>query len=191
MILNRRLGCFAVCVCLCSSIAGAQAATSRQAWTSIDVGFGPAGATGGADIVYEGSGQVFARLAYARQIGRKSAVEIDGVVTNPFAAGDCVFTPCGTAFRVAGASVSMVTSVAGPISRDGFNVGAGVGVFRVSTDSYRVSPRGAIGIQTGVEVPVIDLHRSTLMLALRGLGLLPVHGQSLGMALLSLDLHAW
>jgi hypothetical protein len=146
------------------------------------------------DTVYQGSGQVFARLAYARQTGRRSAVEIDGVVTNSFAAGDCIpgFTVCAPAFRVVGVSVSMLTSVVAPISRDGFNVGAGVGLFRVAPDYHnRVSPRAAAGVQTGIEVPLIDLPRSTLMLALRGLGFLPVHEQFLGMGLLSLDLHAW
>jgi len=196
MILNRRFAStlaslIAVAVSFAPRTSHAQSSTSPQTWTSIDVGFGSAGVTKSDDLVYEGSGQVFARLAYARQTGRKAALEIDGWATHSFAAGDCIFRPCGTAFRVVGASVSMLTSVAGPISRDGFSVGAGAGLFRVATDANAVSPRAAIGIQTGIQLPVIDLPRSTLMLALRGLGFLPVHGQSLGMALLSLDLHAW
>lgn len=179
---------------LCSSVSRAQASSSRQTWTSLEIGFGPAGATIRGDTIYEGSGQIFGRIAYARQTGRRSAVAFDVLATNAFAAGDCVpgFTICAPSFRVAGASVNMLTSIAGPISRDGFTAGAGVGLFRVAPSSYHsVSPRGAAGIQTGVELPVIDLSRSTLTLALRGLGFLPVHGQFLGMALVSLDLHAW
>ena len=196
MILNRRFASLSACsiataVSFSPGVIHAQASTSPQTWTSIEVGLGSAGATKSEDLVYQSSGQVFARLAYARQTGRKTALEIDGWATNSFAAGDCIFRPCGTAFRILGASANILTSVAGPISRDGFNVGAGVGLFRVATAAKAVSPRAAIGIQTGVELPVIDLPRSTLMLALRGLGFLPVHGQSLGMALVSLDLHAW
>jgi hypothetical protein len=50
MILTRRFCYLVVCLFLCSSIAGAQASTSRQTWTSIDVGFGPAGATARDDL---------------------------------------------------------------------------------------------------------------------------------------------
>src|SRR5262245_3293326 len=119
-------GASAILLSLGSAMSRAQVQASPQSWTSIDVGLGSAGATIRRDTVYEGSGQLFARVAYARQTGRRSAVAIDAVLTNSFAAGDCVpgFTVCAPAFSVAGASVSMLTSVAGPISRDGFNVGA-------------------------------------------------------------------
>lgn len=169
-------------------------AQSPRSWTSFATGFGPAGASMRGDTVYEGSGQVFARIGYARRWGQSRAIEIEAFGGRPFGAGDCIpgFTVCAPAFNFVGTSASLLTSFGGVVAPNRVIASGGIGVFRVApTESHVVSPRPALGVQIGLEAPVVVGPRGAFVLGLRGLAWPAVHGQSLGVGLLTAGLRAW
>lgn len=165
-----------------------------RSWTSFVTGFGPAGASVRGDTIYEGSGQVFARIGYARQVASGGALEFELVGGRPFAAGDCIpgSTVCAPAFNFLGTSANVLTSFDGMIAPNRILAGAGAGLFRVApSESHDVSPRPALGFQASIEVPLIVGPRGALALGLRGLVWPAVHGQSLGVGLVTAGLRAW
>jgi hypothetical protein len=163
-------------------------------WTSLTAGIGPAGASSHRDTVYEGSGQSFAVIAYARQLAPMRALDFEVLGGRPFGAGDCIpgSTICAPAFNYVGASAGLLTSLGGPIGPDRFLAGIGAGVFRVApSESHAVSPRPALGLHAMLDVPVIVGTHAALAVGIHGLVFPLVHGQSLGMALLTTSLRVW
>lgn len=191
----RAVGLIGAAVLAAHAIAPCQAQSdAARSWTSFATGFGPAGATMRGDTIYEGSGQVFARIGYTRQLAPRRAVEIEVFGGRSFGAGDCIpgFTVCAPAFNFIGTSANVLTSLGGVVAPNRVLAGVGAGVFRVApTESHAVSPRPAIGVQAGVEIPLIVGPRALFALGLRGLVWPAVHGQSLGVGLLTAGLRAW
>lgn len=174
---------------------GAQSAPpAKRSWASLTMGFGPAIASMHGDTIYEGSGQVFAHLGFVRQLSPMRALELTILGIRPFGAGDCIpgFTVCAPPFNVVGVSGNLLTTVGGPVAPDRFLAGFGAGVFRVApNESHAVSPRPAVGLQASVEAPLVVGSHAALAIGIRGLLLPMVHGQSLGVALLSASLRTW
>jgi hypothetical protein len=166
----------------------------RHSWTSFAAGFGPAGASVRGDTAYEGSGQVFARIGYARLAAPSRAVELEVLGGRPFGAGDCIpgFTVCAPAFNFLGAAANLLASFGGTTEPNRVLAGAGVGIFRVApTESHDVSPRPALGLQVSLEAPLIVGPRGAFTLGLRGLVWPAVHHQTLGVGLLTAGFRAW
>lgn len=146
------------------------------------------------DTVYEGSGQLFGLVGFARVLSPKRAVEFAAVGGHSFQSGDCIpgFSICAPPFSFIGASASLLTSIVGPVAPDRFVAGVGAGLFRVApSEGSGVSPRPALGIQVSAEAPVIVASQSALAIGLRGILLPGVHNQTLGVALLTATLRTW
>jgi hypothetical protein len=179
------------------NVAPSSAQTAQRqvlSWTSLTAGIGPAGVSLRGDTVYEGSGQVFAAIAYARQLAPTRALDLEVLGGHPFGAGDCIpgSTICAPAFNYVGASAGLLTSLGGPIAPDRFLAGIGAGVFRVApSESHAVSPRPALGLHGLLDVPIVVGTHAAVAVGIHGLGFPLVHGQSLGMGLVTTTLRVW
>jgi hypothetical protein len=169
------------------------ASGAHVTWTSVAAGLGAAGATVTSDRAYEGSGQLLGRVGWTRGLGDHHAAEIEVLGTHEFGASDCIdSSPCGSPFSVAGAAINVLTPLARTLAADSPTLGAGPGVFRLTTPNGRaVSPRITAGAQSMAEAPIIAGSGAGLTLGIRGIVVPRVRGQVAWVVLVTSGVRVW